>query len=71
LEDQDQFILPHRIMWKETDDKVAVTIIDEAKQRFPKITQCSFDKGYYSKKNVSELNKRLDRVILPKIRSVQ
>jgi len=34
LEDQYQFILPHRIMWKETDDKVAVTIIDEAKQRF-------------------------------------
>jgi len=53
-------------MWKETDDKVAVAIIDEVKQRFPRITQCSFDKGYYSKKNVSELNKRLDRVILPK-----
>ncbi len=48
LEDQYQFILHHRIMWKETDDKVMVPIIEEAKQRYPLISQCSFDKGYYS-----------------------
>ena len=53
-------------MWKETDDKVAVPIIEEAKQRYPLINQCSFDKGYYSKNNVIELNKHLDHVILPK-----
>jgi len=66
VEDQYQFVLHHRIMWKETDDKVAVPIIEEAKQRYPGITQCSFDKGYYSKDNVIELNKHLDHVILPK-----
>ncbi len=43
-------------MWKETDDKVAVPLIEEAKQRYPRINQCSFDKGYYSKDNVIALN---------------
>lgn len=66
IEDQYQFVLHHRIMWQETDDKAAVPIIEEAKQRYPAINQCSFDKGYYSKENVIELNKHLDNVILPK-----
>ncbi len=66
LEDQYQFILHHRVMWRETDDQVAVSIITDAQQRFPAITQCSFDKGYYSKPNVQALNQRLERVIMPK-----
>jgi len=66
LEDQHQFILHHRIMWKETDDKIAVAMVDAAQQRFPQLRQCSFDKGFYSPSNVVELNQRLDRTILPK-----
>jgi len=66
LEDQYQFILHHRIMWQETDDKVAVAMIDAAQQQFPQITQCSYDKGYYSKDNIIELKERLDTVIMPK-----
>ncbi|MCF6299403.1 MAG: ISNCY family transposase [Thiomicrorhabdus sp.] len=66
IEDQYQFVLHHRIMWQETDDKAAVPFIEEAKQRYPEINQCSFDKGYYSKDNVIELNKHLENVILPK-----
>jgi len=66
LEDQHQFILQHRVMWQETDDKIAVAMIDDAQQRFPEINQCSFDKGFHSKGNVRELNERLDNVILPK-----
>jgi len=66
LEDQYQFILHHHIMWQETDDKVAVKMIDEAQKRYPQITQCSYDKGYYTKSNVIALNERLDTVILPK-----
>jgi len=66
LEDQYQFILHHRIMWNETDDKVAVPMIKEARQRYPEISQCSFDKGYYSKDNVIELNQHLTHVVLPK-----
>jgi len=66
LEDQYQFILHHRVMWKETDDKVAVPMIADALKRFPTITQCSFDKGFYSKNNIPELNELLDNVVLPK-----
>jgi len=66
IEDQHQFVLHHRVMWQETDDKVAVPIIEEVKLRYPTINQCSFDKGYYTKDNVVELNKHLDNVILPK-----
>ena len=66
LEDQHQFILHHRVMWQETDDQVAVPMIEDALKRFPMINQCSFDKGFYSKSNISGLNKQLDNVILPK-----
>ncbi|VAW84598.1 hypothetical protein MNBD_GAMMA18-677 [hydrothermal vent metagenome] len=38
----------------------------EAEQRYPRISQYSFDKGDYSKENVIELNKHLDKVVLPK-----
>ncbi len=67
LEDQHQFILHHRVMWQETDDKVAVAMISEAQQRYPHLTQCSFDKGFHnSPGNQRELGKLLDEVILPK-----
>jgi hypothetical protein len=66
LEEQHQFILHHRVMWQETDEKVAVPMVEEAKQRYTTISQCSFDKGYYSKSNIVELNGLLDNVILPK-----
>jgi len=66
LEDQYQFIIHHRVMWQETDDKVAVPMIAEALQRFPMIKQCSFDKGFYSKNNTPALNELLENVILPK-----
>ena len=66
IEDQHQFILHHRIMWKETDDKIAIEMVDAVKQRYPQLSQCSFDKGFYSPTNLKELNNRLDRIILPK-----
>jgi len=66
LEDQYQFILHHRVMWQETDDQVAVPVIEDALKRFPMIKQCSFDKGFYSKNNIPNLNKQLEHVILPK-----
>jgi len=66
IEDQHQFILHHRIMWNETDDKVAVEMVDAAQQRYPQLCQCSFDKGFYTPNNLQELRQRLDRTILPK-----
>lgn len=66
LEDQHQFILHHHIMWKETDDKVAVAMVEAAQQRFPQLRQCSFDKGFYSPANLKDLGQYLDCTILPK-----
>ncbi len=66
VEDQHQFILHHRVMEKETDDKVAVLMIRETKESFPELRLCSFDKGYHSPANRIELGQMLERVILPK-----
>ncbi len=66
LEDQHQFILHHRIMYKETDDKVAIAMVKEAREHYPSLKQCSFDKGFYTPANQVQLAEMLDQVILPK-----
>lgn len=66
LEDQYQFILHHRVMEKETDDKVAIPMIQETKARFPELNRCSFDKGFHSKENQEGLSEELDVVALPR-----
>jgi len=44
VKDQFGFILHHRVMQKETDDQIAVRIIQETKDRFSQLSRCSFDK---------------------------
>lgn len=66
MEDQYGFILNSRVMEKETDDKVAVNMVEEAKKSFSSLNSCSFDRGFYSPSNKIELSKILDKVILPK-----
>ena len=66
LKDQNGFILHHRVMLGETDDKVAVAMVQEAKERFPCLNSCSFDKGFHTPHGRKELGKILDHVILPK-----
>jgi IS5 family transposase len=66
LEDQYGFVLYHHVMQKQTDDRVALLMVDEAKARFPELNSCSFDKGFYTPLNREELQQRLDHVILPK-----
>lgn len=66
LEDQYGFILHYRVMQKETDDAIAVPIVVETKERFPKLSACSYDKGFYTPANLIELRKLLEIVILPK-----
>jgi IS5 family transposase len=65
VRDQFGFILKHKVMENETDDKVAVSIVFDAKQKFKNIKSCSFDKGFHSPTNQKELAKILDTVILP------
>lgn len=66
LEDQHQFILHHHVMEKQTDDQIAITMVTKAKKRFPTLNACSFDKGFHSPANQTELAQQLDQVTLPK-----
>lgn len=66
LEDQYGFLLNHKVMQKETDEKVAISIVKDTKERFPKFDSCSFDKGFYSPFNREKLFQIIRRVILPK-----
>jgi len=66
LKDQYGFILHHLVMEQLTDDKVAVAIAQGAKDRFTNLAGCSFDKGFHSPHNRTELAKILDYVVLPK-----
>lgn len=66
VEDQYGFILNHAVMQKQTDDKVAVSIIEATKKLFPNLFSCSFDKGFHSPQNKKDLVELLDLVILPK-----
>jgi len=66
VKDQLNFILHHRVMEKETDDKIAVLIIEETQRRFSNFTGCSFDKGFHSPCNQAELAGMLDHVVLPR-----
>jgi hypothetical protein len=66
LEDQYQFILHHEVMQQQTDDQVAVSMVAQAKKRFPTLSTCSFDKGFHSPENQDELKEHLDLVALPR-----
>lgn len=64
FEDQHQFILHHQVMQQQVDSEVAVSMVADAKKRFPDLKSCSFDKGFHSPENQIELAKLLDHVVL-------
>jgi hypothetical protein len=66
FKDQYGFILHHRVLEQQTDDKVAVAMAQEAKDRFENLAGCSFDTGFYSPENQRQLANILDYVVLPK-----
>ena len=53
-------------MLQQTDDKLAVVMIQETKDRFENLVGSSFDRGFYSPENKSQLAEILDYVVLPK-----
>ena len=55
LQDQFGFTLHHLVMEKQTDDQVTVAIAKGAKQRFPEVSQVSYDRGFWSKENLEKL----------------
>jgi hypothetical protein len=66
LEDQYGFILHHHVMERQKDVDIAVMMVSEAKRRYAELSECSFDKGFYSPENKEKLEGLLDEVILPK-----
>jgi len=66
LEDQFGFILNYEVMDELTDEKIAIKIVEGAKNRFKGLVGCSFDRGFYSRSNKTELKSILDYVVLPK-----
>jgi hypothetical protein len=66
VKDQFQFTLHHRVMQNETDDQVAVAFIEEVQRRFPEFRECSFDKGFHSPRNQTQLAAMLDMTVLPR-----
>jgi hypothetical protein len=65
LEDQHQFLLHHQVMEKQTDNQVALAMVNETKQRFPNLATCSFDKGFHSPNNQKGLSEMLEVAALP------
>ena len=66
LEDQSGLILHHKVMEKETDDKIAVSMVESTLKKFPGFKGCSFDKGFYTPSNKKELKNILETLVLPK-----
>ena len=66
LEDNFGFILHNRVMENETDDKIAVTMVDDTQAKFPNLRICSFDKGFYTPENKKNLKTKLDMLVMPK-----
>lgn len=66
VEDQHGFILNHRVMEKTTDSEVAVSLVEETRDRFGTLQSVSFDKGFHSSENQKKLEEFADRVVLPK-----
>ncbi len=66
MEDNHGFILHSQVMQKTTDDKVAVSMIKATKAKFPRFNACSFDKGFHSPANQTDLKALIEQVVLPK-----
>ena len=57
VEDQHQFIINSKVMVEENDKAVAVPITKATKELFPNLISASFDRGFYSRVNMQELEK--------------
>ena len=66
MEDQFGFVLNHRVMYKETDDKIAVDFLKSTQELFPKINSVSYDRGFWSKANLEAIKKLVVYVGMPK-----
>lgn len=66
MEDTHGFIVHHRVMQKETDDKIALKMVNTTKVNFPSFNAYSFNKGFHSPENQRQMKENLEHVVLPK-----
>ncbi len=66
MRDQHGFILDHVILEEGVDVDIAVSFTRQVKEKFARLNQCSYDKGFQNPSNQKELADLLDVVILPK-----
>jgi len=66
MESKGQFVLHHKVMINETDDKAAESMVKGTKERYPAFNNCSFDKGFHSQLNQRTLLEYLDELYLPR-----
>lgn len=66
VEDRYGLLLNHRVMHRQTDDKITVDLMQETRVLFPNLRSASFDKGFYTPENRHALDLLLDQVTLPK-----
>jgi transposase, IS5 family len=66
MEDSHGFILHSQVCQKTTDDKVAVPMVKATQAKFPGFNACSFDQGFHSPANQTDLKAVIEQVILPK-----
>ena len=66
VEDQAGFILKHQVMQKLNDVDIAVDIVKKTKELYPRLTACSFDKGFHSPDNQRRLAEELEHCTMPK-----
>ncbi len=59
------FIINWDIMYKTTDDKVAVSLVEETIKKYPVAKVFSFDKGFWSPQNKKDIEPLIETLILP------
>ncbi len=40
-------MLHHKVLQKETDDKIAIEMVKTTQEKFPELNACSFNKGFH------------------------
>ena len=66
MEDNNGLILNHKIMYNQTDEKIAVSFLKDTKAMFTNISSISYDRGFWTKENLEGLKSFGVKVAMPK-----
>jgi len=66
VEDQYRFILNHRVLQKTEDVEAAVPLIEDTQKKYGTLHSASFDTGFHSPENQTDLKRIVKLLVLPK-----